>query len=226
MTDNKNDIKSALLSVGAHFGFGRSRRHATTKKRILGNKNGTDIIDIEQTALEIERASAYMAELVKEGKTILFVGTKPEIREILVKAADTLSMPYVQNRWSGGILTNWSEIKKRIEKRNALIKDKETGAFEKYTKKERMILNNDLRKMSDFFGGMENMSKLPDALFVIDPRQEDVAVKEAIDLNIPVISILNTDCSMKGISYPIVANDASRQSVSKIVSEIVATCRK
>lgn len=226
MIDNKNDIKSALFSVGAHFGFGRSRRHATTKKRILGNKNGTDIIDIEQTALEIERASAYMAELVKEGKTILFVGTKPEIREILVKAADSLSMPYVQNRWSGGILTNWSEIKKRIEKRNDLIKDKETGAFEKYTKKERIILNNDLRKMSDFFGGMENMSKLPDALFVIDPRHEDVAVKEAIDLNIPVISILNTDCNMKGISYPIVANDASRQSVAKIVSEIVGACRK
>lgn len=220
------EMVDKMLAVGAHFGFGKGRRHASTKPFILINKNGTDVIDLSKTDEQVKKAVAYVEELGKGKKVILFVGTKPEAKIAIKDAAMSLDMPYVTERWVGGLLTNWNEMKKRIARRAEILKNKEKNELEKYTKKERLLLDRELDGLEVLFGGISTMLKAPDALFVVDPRKESIAIEEASKMGIPVISLLNTDCSTQNIAYPIVANDASRKSVSLFVDTICASYKK
>lgn len=220
---SEKSLIERLFDVGAHFGFTKSRRHPTTTPFIFGSKQGTDIIDLEKTAVALESAKMFVKEAGKAGKTVLFVGTKEEITQIVKTRAEQVKMPYVVNRWVGGMLTNFSEIKKRIQRLGELRTQGETGELErKYTKKERVIIGREFDKLIHNFAGIEHMERLPHVLVIVDPRHDAIATEEARTLNIPVIGIANSDTDLKAISYPIVANDGLQTSVAFILDELAS----
>lgn len=225
-TSHQGGLIEALFSVGAHLGYSRARRHASMKNFIFGSKGKTDIIDLTKTAELVETSLAFTRSLGASGKTVLFVGGKPEIRDLVRGSAETLNMPYVAGRWLGGTLTNFPEIKKRITRLASLTADRDLGVLaQKYTKKERVLLGREIAKLELNFGGLSGLEKLPDALVVVDTRAEIIAVREAHQLNIPIIGIMSSDCDLRQISHPIVGNDASRKSVEFFLSKIVDAYR-
>ncbi len=205
------------MEAGVHYGYSRTRRHPTTTPFIYGNKNGVDIIDVEKTIPQIEAAAAFLKELALTGKTVLWIGVKPEARAAVTESAAALHHPFVTERWIGGTLTNFPEIKRRIEKLETMKEERASGAHEKYTKKEQLMLNREMDRLNKFFNGLIGMHKLPDAIVVIDPKKEHIAATEARKVHIPLIAIGNTDCSIRGSTYPIVANDSSTSSISTIL---------
>lgn len=206
-----------LMEAGVHFGYSRTRRHPTVTPFLYGTKGGVDIIDLEKTAPQIENAVAFLSELAGAGKTVLFVGVKPESRSVVAMTAQSLKMPYVSERWIGGILTNFPQMKKRIERLETLKEDRVSGGFDKYTKKEQSLLNREMERLNKYFGGLIGMNKIPEAIVVIDSKKEHIAVLEAKKVGIPVIALGNTDCSVKGITYPIIGNDSSVSSITAIL---------
>ena len=225
MTEEKktknSDIIDAMFKAGAHFGYQKSRRDSSTAPFIFGTKNKIEIIDLEKTLEQLEKAEDFVSSLAKAGKQILFVGGKNEARAEIKMGAMAIDMPYVNGRWIGGAITNFPEIKKRIAKFEDLQKQKEKGELNKYTKKERLLIDREIANLDEMFSGIVSMKEMPKALFVIDPKKEIIAVSEAKKAGIPVIAVANTDCNIKDIDYPIVANDASTSSISFFVTEIV-----
>jgi len=225
MTEEKklknNDRIDAMFKAGAHFGYQKSRRDASTTPYIFGTKNKVEIIDLENTLKQLEKAEEFVSGIAKQGKQILFVGGKSEAKNALKIGAMSIDMPYVDGRWIGGAITNFSEIKKRIAKFEDLQKQKEKGELLKYTKKERLLIDREIDNLEAMFSGIVSMKDAPKALFVIDPRKEFIAVAEANKFGIPVVALANTDCNIKNIDFPIVANDASVSSISLFISEIV-----
>ncbi len=208
---------SPLMEAGVHFGYSRTRRHPTVTPFLYGTKGGVDIIDLEKTAPMMEAAANFLAELGSAGKNILFVGVKPEARNIVMEVAQSLKQPYVTERWIGGILTNFPEIKKRINKLETLREDKASGAFDKYTKKEQLLLTREMERLNKYFNGLTGLTKMPDAVVIVDSKKEHIAIAEARKVGTPVIAIGNTDCSIRNISYPIIANDSSASSISAVL---------
>lgn len=203
-----------MFEAGAHYGYSKSRRHPSVTPYIFATKNGVDIINIEKGYDLLDKALEQISKLAASGKTIMFVGTKAEARQQVIETALALNMPYVGERWVGGSLTNFPEIKKRIVKLLDLRDQKEKGGLDKYTKKERLLIDREMEDMTKNFQGLTGITKTPDAMFVIDPKKEHIAVTEARKMNIPVIALMNTDCSLKQVEYPIVSNDASVKSIS------------
>ena len=220
----KQTIES-MFSAGTHFGLGRSRRHPSTTQYIFGTKNNTDIFDLEKTEELLAKAKAFVTELGKEGKTVLFVGGKKEAGAAVKAAAQSLNLPYVDSRWIGGTLTNFGQVRKRIERYEKLISEKEKGELAKYTKRERMLIDKEIAALEKMFYGIVSLTKTPDAIFIIDPRHEKNAVKEAHDKNVPVIALAGSDCDLGEVTYPIVGNDASKASIAFFVNEIAAAYR-
>ena len=214
-----------MFGAGAHFGLGRSRRHPTMTSYIFGTKNSTDIFDLEKTETLFEKAKSFVASLAKEGKTLLFVGGKKEAGVLVRNAAETENMPYIDGRWIGGTVSNFGQIRKRIDRYEKLVSDREKGELAKYTKRERMLIDKEIASLEKMFFGIVAMKKLPDAVFVIDLRHEKNAVKEASDFNIPVIALCGSDCDISKIAYPIVGNDNSRSSIRFFLDEIVKVYR-
>ena len=221
MTEGKNDTNhvdtvavEAMFKAGAHFGYSRARRHASVRADLYGAKNGVDIIDLETTSKMLEVAKAKLTELGKLGKMPLFVGTKNEVRDIVEAVGKSLNVPYVAERWVGGILTNLSEIKKRTGRLKELTDKFAKGELDKYTKKERLMFEREMATLQKEFGGIANLDSLPGILVVVDPREEHIAIKEAKKMNIETIAILNSDCNKNEITYPILANDSAIQSVT------------
>jgi small subunit ribosomal protein S2 len=219
---NKKGIES-MFTAGTHFGLGRSRRHPTVTPFIFGTKNSTDIFDLEKTAATLEKAKTVIAALAKEGKTILFVGGKKEASTAVKNAAMSINMPYVDGRWIGGSLSNFGQIRKRIDRFEKLVSDREKGELAKYTKRERMLIDKEIASLEKMFYGIVSLKKMPDVLFVIDPRREKNAIKEAADMNIPVIALASSDCDIREVNYPIVGNDASKASIGFFLDEVVKT---
>ncbi len=209
-----------MFRSGVHYGYSKSRRHPSTTPYIFTTKNGVDIIDIEKTYDLLEKALDQIAHYAATGKIILFVGTKAEARQQIIETALSLGMPYVNTRWVGGALTNFSEIKKRINKLLDLREKKEAGEFEKYTKKERLLIDREMNDMTRNFQGLSTITKVPDVMFVVDPKKEHIAVVEAQKMNIQIVALANTDCNLKEIEFPIIANDASVSSISFFLSEV------
>ena len=222
--ETKKTIES-MFGAGAHFGLGRSRRHPTMTSYIFGTKNSTDIFDLEKTEPLFEKAKSFVASLAKEGKTLLFVGGKKEAGVLVRNAAETENMPYIDGRWIGGTVSNFGQIRKRIDRYEKLVSDREKGELAKYTKRERMLIDKEIASLEKMFFGIVAMKKLPDAVFVIDLRHEKNAVKEASDFNIPVIALCGSDCDISKIAYPIVGNDNSRSSIRFFLDEIVKVYR-
>lgn len=202
-----------MFGVGAHYGYSRTRRHPTTKQYIFGSKNKTDIIDLEQTEVQLAKAEELLKTVVSTGKQVIFVGSKPEIRDLVKATAESLGMPYVDERWIGGTLTNWKQIKSRVVMLEDLGTKSEEGTLMYKTKKEKLLLERKIDKLGRRFGGLSVLKGIPAAIVVIDGREEVNAVTEAHMMGIPVIGLVNTDNDVRLVDYPIVANDNSRKSV-------------
>jgi small subunit ribosomal protein S2 len=209
-----------MFKAGVHYGYSKSRRHPSTSQYIFTTKNGVDIINIEKTESLFDKAIEEVKKLGASGKTVLFVGTKPEARQQIIEVALSLNMPYVAERWVGGTLTNFPEIKKRIIKLLDLRTQKETGGLDKYTKKERLLIDREMEDMTKNFQGLTGITRTPDVMFVIDPKKEQMAVTEAKKMGLSVISVLNTDCNLKQVDFPIIANDASVSSITFFLTKI------
>lgn len=219
MTSNNTMIQE-MFKAGAHFAFSKTRRHPTISQFIFGVKNKVEIFDLEKTSQTLSDAKAFIESLAKENKSILFVGGKSEARNSIKIGAMSLNMPFVDGRWIGGTLTNFVQIRKRVEKMERLVSEKEKGELAKYTKKERLLIDREIANLERYFSGIVSMKDLPKALFVIDPKKEKNAVKEARDMGIPVIALLGSDCNIKEVDFPIVGNDASQGSIAYFVQEI------
>ncbi|MEI8339804.1 MAG: 30S ribosomal protein S2 [bacterium] len=227
MDEVKNkEIIDAMFKAGAHFGFSKSRRHASTAPYIFGVKNKVEIINLEKTAELLEKAAAFVATLAAEGRQILFVGGKSEAHASVKNGALSIDMPYAAGRWIGGTITNFTEIKKRITKYETLLSQREKGELSKYTKKERLLIDRQIDKLEKLFSGLVVLKDAPKALFVVDPRKEEIAVAEAMSAGIPVIALAGTDCNISKIKYPIVANDSSVSSINYFISEITKAYKK
>jgi small subunit ribosomal protein S2 len=212
-----------MFGVGAHYGYTRTRRHPTTKPYLYGTKNRTDIIDLEKTVASLAKAEEILAALGASGKQILFVGTKPEASAAVKASAETLGMPYVEARWIGGTLTNEKQIKSRVTLYEDLTDKQEKNELDTITKtkKEKLLLERKIEKLGRRFGGLTTMKGLPGALVVIDSKEEAIAITEANQVGIPVISLCNTDCDLRAVAYPIIANDANKKTVEYFLNKFV-----
>lgn len=220
VVSEKGDIKR-LFDKGAHFAQVKSRRHPSMKPFILGSRGRQEVIDLAKTSEQLEAAKHAMQMFAKEGKTVLYVGGKTEIADIVEKAALSTSAPYVAARWLGGTISNWTEIKKRIDRLAELSEKTETGALAKqHTKLELLMLDREKKRLETRLNGIVSLTKRPDALVVVDTKHEKHAVKEANDAGIPIIAIMGSDCILSEAVYPIVANDSSRETVNFILTEL------
>ncbi|MDE5566000.1 MAG: 30S ribosomal protein S2 [Anaeroplasmataceae bacterium] len=210
-----------LLESGAHFGHATRRWNPKMGKYIFTARNGIYIIDLQKTANEIEKAYAALFDIAKEGGKVLFVGTKKQAQGAVMEEAVRAGQYYVNQRWLGGTLTNFKTIKKRIAKLHDLYKMEENGDFEKLPKKEVIKLLAEREKLEKFLGGIKEMQKLPEAIFIVDPRKERNAILEARKLNIPVFGIVDTNCDPDDVDYVIPANDDAIRAV-KLVTWVMA----
>jgi small subunit ribosomal protein S2 len=225
--ENKPSLIKRLFNAGAHYGFSKSRRHPTSTPYLFGNKQGTDIFDLEKTSVLLAEAKEYLKEMGTQGKQVLFVGTKDEIKDVVRARAEELKMPYVTNRWIGGTLTNFSEIQKRLTRLATLSAEHASGELErKYTKKEHLLLTREMEKLAFNFGGISAMERMPGVIVVVDPRHEAMVVKDAHAMKIPVIAIMSSDCNADHITKPVFVNDAHRASVTLVLNELVASYRE
>lgn len=218
-------LLNSLFKVGAHVGYSRTRRHPSTMPFIYGTKNRRDLINLADTKSQLEAAANYAISVIASGGKILFVGTKPEARDIIREKAAGLDMPFVEHRWVGGTLTNFKEIRKRVDMLLDLVQRKAEDKLVFRTKKERLLIERKISKLEQNFSGLRNLEKLPQAIFVVDALKEKIAVTEASRLGIPVIAIASTDCDISDVTYPIVANDSSIASVVYLVTYIMDKVR-
>jgi len=215
-----------MLEAGVHFGHRKTWQNPKMKPYIFGIRNTVSIIDLEKTRESLSGILEYLKKFSDEGKTLLFVDTRPSTREDTRKTAEDLGMPYVVERWSGGTITNWKTISGRIEYLKNLESKTKEEEWEKYTKKERSDMSEEIRKLNMFWGGIKYMDKLPDALFVVDMKKNSLAIKEARKMNIPVIAIADTNADPSLVDYPIPANDDALSSVKYILGRIQGAMSK
>jgi len=209
-----------LLEAGVHFGHQTRRWNPKMKKYIFTERNGIYIIDLQKTVKKIKEAYNFLKEVVKEGGFVLFVGTKKQAQETVQEEAERCQMYYVNQRWLGGMLTNYATIKKRIDRLKELTRMKEDGTYSLLTKKEAKKLEDQRTKLEKYLGGIKDMPGLPGALFVVDPRKERIAVAEAHKLGIPIIAIVDTNCDPDRIDYVIPGNDDAIRAVKLLTSRI------
>ena len=207
-----------LIKAGAHFGHLTRRWNPKMKPYIFMEKNGIHIIDLKKTQQLIEEAAEKFDQIVSEGKTVLFVGTKKQAQAIIETEAKKCGAHWVSERWLGGMLTNFSTIRKSVKRLHNIEKQETDGTFEKITKKEILFLSRELGKLKKVLGGVESMNRLPGALFIVDIRKESIAVNEARKLNIPVFAIVDTNCDPDDIDYIIPANDDAVKTIELITS--------
>ena len=210
-----------LLEAGVHFGHQTKRWDPKMAEYIYQARNGIHIIDLQKTSKKIDEAYNFIKEVSEEGKDILFVGTKKQAQECIKEAALKSNMFYVDQRWLGGMLTNFKTIRKRIERLNNLEKMQEDGTFDVLPKKEVAALKNEMEKLEKNLGGIKEMTKLPGAMFVVDPKNERIAVLEAKKLNIPIVGLVDTNCSPEDVDYPIPGNDDAIRAV-KLITDVMA----
>ncbi|MDE1874804.1 MAG: 30S ribosomal protein S2 [Patescibacteria group bacterium] len=218
---NKESMVDAMFKVGAHFGLSKSRRHPSTKPYIFGTKNKIEIFDLEKTNEALEKAKAFVASVAAAGKQALFVGGKSEvIAAVKAAAAKAGQQPMVAGRWIGGTLTNFGQIRKRIEKYENRLKEKEKGELAKYTKKERLLIDREVAKLETLFGGIVSMREKPGVLIVVDPKKEYIAVEEARQTGVPVVAIASSDCDISLVDHAVPANDSSAASSAFFLDEL------
>ncbi|MBU1255525.1 30S ribosomal protein S2 [Patescibacteria group bacterium] len=210
-----------MLKAGVHFGHRTSRKNPRMDQYIFTSRNNVHVIDLEKTQEKLKQALEFIQGIKKDKKVVLFVGTKIAVKEITEKTAQEVKMPYVTERWIGGTLTNFAVISKRLEHFRDLEKKKKTGELKKYTKKEQHDFGIELQKLDRQFGGIKEVTKLPDVLFVVDTYKEKLAIKEARMKNIPIIGMCDTNADPSIIDYPIPSNDDAISSLRLILGTVV-----
>lgn len=212
-----------LFETGAHFAQVKSRRHPSMKKFVLGTKSKVEIFDLAKTDEQLAAAKAAMAALARDGKTVLFVGGKREVSDQVREAATRIGQPYVAGRWLGGTISNFVEIKKRIDRLADLTAKRDSGELAKtHTKLERVFIDREIERLETRLSGLVGMSKRPDALVIVDTKHEAHGTKEAKDARIPVIGIMSSDNDLADAKFPIVTNDASRKTVELVLNELAS----
>ncbi|MFC2056566.1 30S ribosomal protein S2 [Chloroflexota bacterium] len=209
-----------LLEAGAHFGHQTSRWHPRMKKYIFTKREGIHIIDLEQTVSMLDKACEFIRQVAAEGGKILFVGTKKQAQETVEEAATRCSMYYVNQRWIGGVLTNFATIQARIDYLVRLEDQQARGEFSRFPKKEALKLEKEISRLNRQMGGFKEMTSPPDALFIVDPPKEKIALTEAKRVGIPVVAIADTSCNPDEIDYPIPANDDAIRAIKLICNHI------
>ena len=209
-----------LLEAGAHFGHQTSRWHPRMKTYIFTKRNGIHIIDLEQTASMLDKACDFIRQVAAEGGNILFVGTKKQAQETVVEEAQRCGMYYVNQRWLGGVLTNFATIQARIDYLVRLEDRQAKGDFNRLPKKEALKLEEEILRLNRQMGGIKEMTSLPSALFIVDPTKERIALAEAKRVGIPVVAMVDTNCNPDEIDYPIPANDDAIKTIKLICSRI------
>ena len=210
-----------LLEAGVHFGHQTRRWNPKMAEYIFQARNGIHIIDLQKTSKKIDEAYEFLRSQSEEGKTVLFVGTKKQAQECIKEAAEKCGMYYVDQRWLGGMLTNFSTIKNRIQRLKDIEKMQEDGTFDLLPKKEVINLKKEMDKLEANLGGIKEMEELPGVLFIVDPKKEYNAINEAKKLNIPVVGIVDTNCDPEVLDYPIPGNDDAIRSV-KLITDAMA----
>jgi small subunit ribosomal protein S2 len=211
-----------MIEAGAHFGHQTRRWNPKMRRFIFGERNGIYVIDLDQTLSRIETAYGFLRDLVADGGNVLFVGTKKQAQDPIRNSADRCGMPYVNERWLGGMLTNFSTVHKRLQRMKELEAMEQTGGFEGRTKKEILMLTREKNKLERSLGGIRDMNKVPSAIWVVDTNKEHLAVAEARKLNIPIIAILDTNCDPDLVDYPIPGNDDAIRSAALLTKVIAA----
>ena len=211
-----------LLEAGVHFGHQTRRWNPKMAKYIFTERNGIYIIDLQKTVKKVEEAYNFMKEIAETGKPVLFVGTKKQAQEAIKEEAERCGMYFVNERWLGGMLTNHQTIQTRIKKLRELEKMEEEGVFNVLPKKEVIKLNAEKEKLEKYLGGIKDMPELPGAIFVVDPRKENIAIQEAARLGIPVVGIVDTNCDPDELDYAIPGNDDAIRAV-KLITGAMAT---
>ncbi len=209
-----------LLEAGVHFGHQTNKWNPKMKPYIFGARNGIYIIDLQQTVGMFQAAYDFVVNLVAEGKEVLFIGTKKQSQEAVKEEAERCAMPYVNQRWLGGMLTNFNTISKRIERLNGLQKMFEDDSIKAFPKKEIMKLQKEMNKLEKVLGGIKAVKRLPGGLFVVDPKRESIAIKEAQKLRIPIVAIVDTNCDPDDIDYIIPGNDDAIRAIKLFASKI------
>ena len=210
-----------LLEAGVHFGHQTRRWDPKMAEYIFQARNGIHIIDLQKTSKKIDEAYAFLKEQAEEGKTVLFVGTKKQAQECVKEAAEKSGMYYVDQRWLGGMLTNFDTIRTRVQRLKDLEKMQEDGTFEVLPKKEVILLKKEMEKLERNLGGIKDMEKIPGVIFLVDPKKEHIAVLEAKKLGIPVIGLVDTNCNPEEVDYAIPGNDDAIRAV-KLITDVLA----
>ena len=210
-----------LLEAGVHFGHQTRRWDPKMAEYIFQARNGIHIIDLQKTSKKIDEAYAFMRAQAEEGKTVLFVGTKKQAQDCMKEAAEKSGMYYVNQRWLGGMLTNFDTIQKRVQRLNELETMQEDGTFDVLPKKEVILLKKEMEKLEKNLGGIKDMKEIPGVLFVVDPKKERIAILEARKLNIPVVGLVDTNCNPEDVDYAIPGNDDAIRAV-KLIADVMA----
>jgi len=209
-----------LLEAGVHFGHQTKRWNPKMKPYIFGARNGIYIIDLQKTVRYFKSAYSFVKDSVQNGSTVLFVGTKKQAQDSVAEEAERCGMFYVNQRWLGGMLTNFSTVKQSIDRLKRIDAMFEDGSIEAYPKKERLLLEKDRQKLQKILGGIKGMNKLPSVMFVIDPKNEEIAIQEANKLGIPVVAVVDTNCDPEPINYVIPGNDDAIRAIRLLSSKI------
>ena len=210
-----------LLEAGVHFGHQTRRWDPKMAEYIFQARNGIHIIDLQKTSKKLDEAYSFIKEQAEEGKTVLFVGTKKQAQECMKEAALSCGMFYIDQRWLGGMLTNFKTIRTRVERLKKLEAMEQDGTFEVLPKKEVIVLKKEMAKLETNLGGIKDMEELPGVIFIVDSKKEAIAIQEAKKLNIPVVGLVDTNCSPEDIDYIIPGNDDAIRSV-KLIAQVIA----
>ena len=223
------ELLKQLLEAGTHFGHQTKRWNPKMAPYIFGERNAIYIIDLEKTVELLRRAQDFLRELARKGDIVLFAGTKRQAQDIIKEQAQACGMYWVSHRWLGGLLTNFSTIKKSIARLKEIEKMEKDGLFKSFTKKEVSLLLKEREKLEKNLGGIKDMERLPSALYVVDSKKEELAVKEAKKMGIPVVALIDTNCNPEIIDYPIPGNDDALKSIrliTTLIADAVASGRK
>ncbi len=214
-----------LLDAGAHFGHLTKKWNPKMAPFIFMEQNGIHLIDVNKTKAKLEEAAAAMKNIIKSGRKVLFVATKKQAKEIVAAEAQRINMPFVTERWLGGMMTNFATVRKSIKKMQSIDKLSKDGTYDTMSKKERLMLDREKLKLQKVLGGIEDMNRLPAALFVVDVKREHIAIAEAMRLNIPVFGIVDTNSDPTNIDFPIPANDDAAKSImliTRVITDAIA----
>lgn len=227
MSKKRKEISlKELLEAGCHFGHQSKRWHPQMKPYLYGVREGVHIFDLVKTKEGLEKAVKFFHDMSASGKTTLFVGTKRQARPVIVEEAKRIGVPFIAQRWLGGLLTNWEQVKKSVDKLTKMRDARGKGEYQKYTKKERILLDREINRLEKFFGGLISLTRVPDILFVVDVKKEEVAVKEARNKDVRVVAMVDSDSNPQLADDIIPCNDDAVGSIKFIVFKIAEAIRE